>query len=40
MTSYPYTKISDNLAIPAAPILAVLLTHIELQLIRINAQLS
>jgi hypothetical protein len=27
MTSYPYTKISDNLAIPAAPILAVLLTH-------------
>jgi Retroviral aspartyl protease len=27
MTSYPYTKISDNLAIPAAPILAVLLMH-------------
>jgi hypothetical protein len=27
MTSYPYSKISDNLAIPAAPILAVLLTH-------------
>ncbi len=27
MTRYPYSKISDNLAIPAAPILMVLLTH-------------
>jgi hypothetical protein len=27
MISYPYTRISENLAIPAAPIIPILLTH-------------